>query len=68
VRTLGLNPYRAETLVKQARRWPIVELESALEGLLELDAMVKGAPGSGSTERQRRLTFAMWIEEHVAGR
>lgn len=68
VRTLGLNPYRAETLVKQARRWSLAELEAALEGLLELDAMVKGAPGAGSTERQRRLAFAMWVEERVAGR
>ena len=33
---------------------------------MDLDAMVKNAPDSGSTERQRRLAFALWIEERVA--
>ena len=28
---------------------------------MDLDAMVKGAPDSGSTDRQRRLAFALWI-------
>jgi DNA polymerase III subunit delta len=68
VRTLGQKPFRVEKLVGQARRWSLAELEAALEGLLDLDAMVKGAPGAGSTERQRRLAFGMWIEERVAGR
>ena len=30
----------------QARRWTAPELDAALDGLLELDAMVKGAPGA----------------------
>lgn len=68
VRTLGQKPFRVDKLVGQARRWTLTELEDALEGLLELDAMVKGAPDSGSTERQRRLAFALWVEDRVAGR
>ena len=34
--------------------------------VLELDAMIKGAVGSGSTERQVRLAFALWVRERVA--
>jgi hypothetical protein len=29
---------------------------------------VKGAPDAGSTERQRRLAFALWVEERIASR
>ena len=35
---------------------------------MDLDAMVKGAPDAGSTDRQRRLAFALWIGERVAPR
>jgi hypothetical protein len=52
--------------VEQARRWSLPELDIALEGVLDLDAMVKGAVGSGSTDRQVRLGFALWIRERVA--
>ena len=38
--------------VEQARRWSLPELDAALEGVLELDAMIKGAVDPGSTERQ----------------
>jgi DNA polymerase-3 subunit delta len=68
VRTLGLKPFRVEKLVGQARRWRMDELEHALEGLLELDAAVKGASGAGSTDRQRRLSFALWVDAWVGGR
>jgi len=67
VRTLGMKPFRAEKLVGQARRWTVPGLVDALDGLMELDAMVKGAPGSGATDEQRRLAFALWVREHVAG-
>jgi len=66
VKAIGGHPFRAQKLVEQARAWTLEELEDALEGVQDLDAMVKGAPGSGSTERQRRLAFALWVEERVA--
>ncbi|HEY4189194.1 MAG TPA: DNA polymerase III subunit delta [Candidatus Limnocylindrales bacterium] len=66
VRTLGMKPFRVDKLVGQARRWRVAELEDALEGLLELDAMVKGAPDAGATEAQRRLAFSLWMRERVA--
>jgi DNA polymerase III delta subunit len=65
-RTLGLHPFRAQQLATQARRWSLADLVAALEGLLELDAAVKGAPGSPGSEAQRRLGFTLWIAERVA--
>ncbi len=66
VRTLGMKPFRVDKLVGQARRWRVAELDDALEGLLELDAKVKGAPDAGATEAQRRLAFSLWMRERVA--
>ena len=37
VRSMKLQPFRAETLARQARAWTVPELAEALEGLLELD-------------------------------
>ena len=51
VRTLGMKPFRVDKLVGQARRWRVAELDDALEGLLELDAKVKGAPDAGAQRR-----------------
>jgi DNA polymerase-3 subunit delta len=65
-RLLGVHPYRVQQLAIQARRWSVDELQAALEGLLDLDATVKGAPGSGSTDSQRRLGFSLWLAERVA--
>jgi DNA polymerase III subunit delta len=65
-RTLGLHPFRVQQLATQARRWSLVELQAALEGLLALDATVKGAPGSPGGEAQRRLGFTLWIADNVA--
>ena len=56
----------AQTLAAQAKRWTTDELTAALDGLLELDAMVKGAPGSGQDDAQRRLAFSLWVMDHVA--
>jgi DNA polymerase III delta subunit len=67
VRTMNMKPFRVEKLAGQARRWTPAELEAALEGLLELDAMVKGVPGSGRTDQQRRLAFTLWIRDRVTG-
>jgi DNA polymerase III delta subunit len=65
-RALGLHPFRVEQLVTQSRRWSPNELQAALEGLLELDATVKGAPGSPGGEAHSRLGFTLWIVERVA--
>lgn len=66
VKAIGGHPYRAQKLVDQARHWTLPELDAALEGVLELDAMIKGAVDSGSTERQVRLAFALWMRDRVA--
>jgi DNA polymerase III subunit delta len=67
VKLIGGHPFRAQKLAEQARRWTMPELESALDGLLELDAMVKGAIGFGTSEQQRRLAFTLWVRDRVAG-
>ncbi|MGA3031481.1 MAG: DNA polymerase III subunit delta [Candidatus Limnocylindrales bacterium] len=63
VRTLKLNPYRAEKLAEQARTWTLPELDAALAGLLELDATLKGHAGGG--EMRRRAAISLWIAEKV---
>lgn len=66
-RAMGINSdFRAETLASQARLWTTNELALALDGLVELDAMVKGAPGSGQDEAQRRLAFSLWVMDRAA--
>ena len=62
------SEFRARLLAGQARAWTVDELEDALEGVLELDAMVKNAPDAVTSERQRRLAFTLWVEERVGGR
>jgi DNA polymerase III delta subunit len=63
VRTLKLNPYRAEMLANQARTWTLPELDAALTGLLELDSTLKGRDGGG--ELRRRSAVTLWIAERV---
>jgi DNA polymerase III delta subunit len=66
-RAMRINSeYRAKTLAGQARKWTIAELTAALEGLVTLDAMVKGAPGYESDTAQRRLAFLLWVRDRVA--
>ncbi len=64
-RVMKLHEFRARTLETQARRWTPAELESALGGLLELDATIKGAGAGGSRERARQLGFTLWLSEFV---
>lgn len=64
VRALKLNPYRAKVLAGQARGWSPEELDLALEGLLDLDAAIKGA--DPATPRQVRLRFQLWLRDVVA--
>ena len=59
------SEFRVRNLAAQARTWTVDELRAALDGLVELDAMVKGAPGSESDAAQRRMAFALWIVDHV---
>ena len=65
VKAIGGHPFRAQKLAEQARAWMPSELQSALEGVLGLDAMVKGAAGSTATDAQRRLAFSLWMSERV---
>lgn len=60
------SDYRAQMLAAQAKAWTTSELTAALDGLVELDAMVKGAPGAGQDEAQRRLSFSLWVMDHAA--
>jgi len=67
-RAMGItSEFRAKTLGVQARRWTTDELAAALADLVELDAMVKGAPGSEADAAQRRLAFTIWVRDHVMG-
>ena len=59
------NEFRARRLAEQARKWRTDELIAAIDGLLELDAVVKGAPGRPTGDAQHRLAFALWIGDHV---
>jgi len=59
------SEFRARTLAGQARNWTTAELTRALDGLVELDAMVKGAPGFEADAAQRRLAFTMWVRDHT---
>jgi DNA polymerase-3 subunit delta len=66
VRSMKLVPFRAERLVEQARTWTVEELVRALDGLIELDATILGAPGSPQGDAQHRLAFGLWLVEDVA--
>ena len=64
-RALKLKEYPARKLWEQGHAWRRDELVGALEGLLELDAALKGDRASDA--RRRRLAFALWLAERVAG-
>jgi DNA polymerase III delta subunit len=65
-RAMKINSsYRMERLATQARRWQPAELISAINGLLEVDAIVKGAPDRAASDAHRRLAFSLWITDHV---
>lgn len=65
-KAMGISSeFRAQTLAGQARGWTVPELHAALDGVLELDAMVKGAPDTGQDAAQRRLAFTLWVVDHV---
>jgi DNA polymerase III delta subunit len=64
-RTMGLSPYPAQKLAAMSHRWTVAELERALEGLFELDVLVKGSDGTAVSDQARRLAFTLWLAEHV---
>ncbi len=66
VRSMRLVPFRAETLARQAKGWSGPELDAALDGLVDLDAQVKGVGGRRSTDARDRLAFDLWITDRVA--
>jgi DNA polymerase III delta subunit len=68
VKLVGGSPFVAQRRVEQAVRWSVPELESALDGLLELDRMSKRADAAFSTDGQRRMAWVAWIAERVAHR
>ena len=65
-RELKLNEFRARKLAEAARAWTVDELIGALDGLLALDASIKGVVPA--TEAQRRLAFQLWLRDRVARR
>lgn len=52
-------------LIKQAMGWSAEELDRALEGVLDLDAATKGRDDRALGEGQLRLTFLLWLTDHV---
>lgn len=66
VRSMKLNPYRAPILIRQAAAWSARDLDGALEGLVELDAQIKGVGGRRSSDARDRLAFDLWITDRVA--
>ena len=67
-KAMGVNSeFRMDKLREQARVWTTSELVAALDGLVELDVMVKGVPGAERGDAQRRLSFSLWVIDH-AGR
>ena len=67
-RSMKLASFRAEQLARQASRWSLEELGAALDGLLELDAAIKGIAGTPVGDAQHHLGFVRWVGERVARR
>ena len=69
-RALKVQPYRAQKLAEQAGSWTLHELESALDGLLELDLETKGIAPEGHTmnvsDDRAALGLEVWIADRVA--
>jgi DNA polymerase III delta subunit len=63
-RALAIKEFPARKLWEQSLEWRFEELRAALDGLLELDAALKGEGAFGAG--RRRLAFALWLAERVA--
>ena len=70
VRSLHLNPYRAEILARQAMAWDPDELQTALGALLEVDLASKGMAADarhGAAGMTGSLALGLWLAERMAG-
>lgn len=70
VRAMKVQPFRAQKLEEQARRWSAEGLGLALDGLLELDLASKGIALDGSTrqatEPRTSLHLQQWLAESLS--
>jgi DNA polymerase III delta subunit len=66
VRSMKVAAFRAETLARQASAWNARDLDAALDGLLALDARIKGVGGSTSSDARDRLAFDLWVTDLAA--
>jgi DNA polymerase III delta subunit len=67
VRELKLQPFRAQKLAEQSSTWSPVELERALEGLLELDLASKGIGLDGVLRSMSDARSALGLQAWLAG-
>jgi DNA polymerase III delta subunit len=67
VRSLKLQPFRAEKLVAQAGRWAAVELDDGLDGLLALDLASKGIASDGGSVSTSDDGAALALQAWIAG-
>jgi DNA polymerase III delta subunit len=66
IRELKLQPFRAQKLAEQARRWTIEAIEAALEDLLALDLRSKGISLDGSTLQVSAAIDALALQAWLA--
>jgi DNA polymerase III delta subunit len=70
VKDLKLQPYRAQKLTEQARRWSLAGLDEALLDLLALDLRTKGISLDGATLQMSpaidALALQAWLARHAA--
>jgi DNA polymerase III delta subunit len=69
VKDLKLQPFRAQKLSEQARRWSLEALDEALADLLALDLRSKGISLDGATLQMSpaidALTLQTWLARHA---
>ncbi len=66
LKLLGGAPFVADKTAQQSRAWTVAELETAIDGLVELDATLKGIGTTGASEGQRRMAWITWAATCVA--
>ena len=70
VKSMKLQPFRAQKLAEQAQAWSLPELEESLADLLALDLRSKGISLDGSTvgmsEEVDGLALQVWLARHAA--
>ena len=66
VRSMKLQPFRAQKLAEQARRWTADALVDALDGLLELDLRSKGIATDGGVRQLSDAIDALSLQAWLA--